>query len=74
MLLKQKIKPEYRMQILTALGPIAWLALILSIFLGRTGNPTLDFAQGFLIGISIVGNLAYIFVVTRHMKRNRRQQ
>ena len=70
MLIKQKIKPEIRMQILTALGPIAWLALVLSIFLGRMDNPTLDFITGFLVGLSIVGNLAYIFVVTRHLREN----
>ena len=74
MLLKEKIKPENRMQILTALGPIAWLALVLSIVLGRTGNPALDFAQGFLVGISIVGNLAYIYVVTRHLREKRGEQ
>ena len=74
MLIKQRINPEDRMRILTALGPIASLALILSIFLGRTGNPAFDFAQGFLVGISIVGNLAYIFVVTRNLRENRRQQ
>jgi len=74
MLLKQKIKPKNRMQILIALGPIAWLALVLSILLGHLENPSLDFVTGFLIGLSIVGNLAYIFIVTRHMRLNRRQK
>ena len=73
MYLKQKINPEKRVQFLMALGPIAWLALVLSIFLGSTGIPGLDFAQGFLVGISIVGNLAYIFVVTRHLRAKRGQ-
>lgn len=74
MLLIEKNNPEKRIQLLTALGPITWLALVLSIFLGQTGNPALDFAQGFLVGISIVGNLAYIFVVTRHLRKTRRSQ
>jgi Ca2+/H+ antiporter len=73
MLLKQKINPEKRMQLLMALGPVAGLALVLSIFLGRTGNPALDFGQGFLVGISIVGNLVYVFVITRHMREKRGQ-
>jgi hypothetical protein len=73
MLLKQKIKSKNRIQIFVVLGPIAWIALMLNIFLGRLENPTLDFATGFLVGISIVGNLAYIYVVTRHMRENRRQ-
>jgi hypothetical protein len=73
MYLKQKINPEKRLQFLIALGPIAWLALVLSIILGSTGNPVLDFVQGFLVGISIVGNLGYIFVVTRHLRAKRGQ-
>ena len=74
MLIKSQIKPENRIKILTALGPLAWLAFMLSIFLGRLENPNLDFATGFLVGLSIVGNLAYISVVTRHLRENRRQQ
>jgi len=74
MLMKAKLKPETRIQLLTALGPLAWLALILSIFLGRLENPDLDFLTGFLVGLSIVGNLAYIIVVTRHLRSNRRQR
>ena len=31
MLIKSKRKPESRIQLLTALGPLAWLALMLSI-------------------------------------------
>jgi hypothetical protein len=72
MLLKHKFAPEKRMQILIALGPIAGLAFVLSIFLGRLDNPNLDFITGLLTGFSIVGNLAYIFVVTRYLRENRR--
>jgi hypothetical protein len=73
MIIKSKIKPENRRQLLTALGPLAWLAITLSIFLGRMENPDLDFINGFLLGFSIVGNLAYIYVTTRYLKENRRQ-
>ncbi len=71
MQIKHKIKAENRMQILIALGPLASLAVVLSIFLGRMGNPDLDFISGFLIGFSIIGNLAYIYVVTRHLREKR---
>ena len=71
---KQKIKPEFRMQFFTALGPIACLALVLSIFLGSLDNPNLEIVTGFMVGFSIVGNLGYIFVVTRYLIDNRRQK
>lgn len=71
MQIKHKIKPESRMQILIALGPLAWLAVVLGIFLGRVGNPETDFISGFLVGLSIVANLAYIYVVTRHLRETR---
>ena len=74
MFIKQKIKPENRRQLLVALGSLAGLAFILSIFLGRLNNPDLDFITGFLVGFSIVGNLAYIFVVSRNLRDNRRQK
>jgi hypothetical protein len=71
MQIKHKTKPENRKQILIALGPLAGLAVILSIFLGRMGNPDLDFITGFLAGLSIVANLAYIYVVTHHLRERR---
>jgi hypothetical protein len=74
MIIKQKIKPENRRQLLLALGPLAWLALVLSIFLGRLGNPDLDFLTGFLVGFSIVGNLAYIYVSTRYLRNQRSEK
>ena len=74
MYLKPKIDPEKRIQIIIALGPLAGLAFVLSVFLGRMDNPDLDFLTGFLTGFSIVGNLAYIFMVTRYMRTNRRQK
>ena len=71
--MKDEFKPQTRIQLLIALGPLAWLALILSIFLGGMNNPGLDFLIGFLVGLSIVGNLAYIIVVTRYLRKNWRQ-
>jgi len=68
MFLKQNIKPENRRQLLFALGPLAWLAFMMSVFLGRLEYPHLDFLIGFLTGFSIVGNLAYLYVTTRYFK------
>ena len=65
---KSKLSPEFRIRLLIALGPMSALAFILSVFLGRLQNPDLDFLSGFLIGFSIVGNLAYIFVTTRYIR------
>lgn len=74
MLLKSNLSPERRTQFLMALGPIAGLAFVLSIFLGRLGNPELDFITGFLTGFSIVGNLAYIYISTRYLREKRSQK
>jgi hypothetical protein len=65
---KSKLSHESRIRLLIALGPLSALAFILSVFLGRMQNPDLDFLSGFLIGFSIVGNLAYIYVITRYMR------
>ena len=72
MFIKSKHDPETRTQRALILGPIAWLAFALSVFFGRLHHPDFDFISGFLTGISIVGNMAYIFVATRHYKQNRR--
>lgn len=69
MLGKPKLTPETRLQLLIALGPLSGLAFIMSVFLGRLENPELDFLSGFLIGFSIVGNLAYIYVTTRYLRK-----
>jgi hypothetical protein len=72
MIIKSKISPHWRKQLLIALGPLAWLAFLASIVLERLGNPDLDFLIGFLTGFSIVGNLVYIYVMTRHLRNIRR--
>ena len=74
MLLKSKISPEKRTQILFALGPLAWIAALLSSVLERTGTPHLDFIIGFLTGVSIVGNLIFIYVCTRYLREKRKQK
>lgn len=63
-----------RIKMLLALGPLGGLALTLSIILGRLEDANLDFLSGFLIGLSIVGNIAYIFIATRYLSAFRRQQ
>jgi hypothetical protein len=65
---KSNLSPESRIRLLGALGPLSGLAFVLSIFLERLQDPNLDFISGFLIGFSIVGNLAYIYVITRYMR------
>ena len=57
--------PEARRRYLTALGAAAQLALVLGIFLGRLEIQNLDFLIGMLYGFSMVGNLAFLFVVAR---------
>jgi len=74
MLFKESTRPKTRFRLLVALGPLAWLALVMSIFLGRQDNPELDFLTGFLVGFSITGILVYIIVVTREFVTNWRQK
>lgn len=68
MSLKSKLTPESRIRLLIALGPLSGLAFVLSVFFGRLQDTNLDFLSGFLIGFSIIGNLAYIYVITRYMR------
>ena len=65
---KSKLSPDSRIRLLIALGPLSGLAFLLSVFLGRLQDPNLDFLSGFLTGFSIVGNLVYIYVITRYMR------
>jgi len=74
MIFKSEISPESRQQLMLALGQIAGILFILSIFLGRLENPDLDFLTGFLTGMSIVGNLFYIYISTRYLRENGRQK
>jgi hypothetical protein len=60
-MLNAKIRPKA----LLMLGPLAQLALVVSIVLERLGNPAGDFVTGFLIGFAIAGNLAFLYAVTR---------
>jgi hypothetical protein len=65
MIIKSWIKPENRVKYFTWLGYAAQIALVLGISLERLENPTLDFITGFLIGFSIIGNLAFIYTISR---------
>lgn len=71
MLLKAKISPEKRAQFLISLGSLAGLAFVLSVFLGRLENPNLDFITGFLAGLSVVGNLVFIYVGACYIREKR---
>jgi hypothetical protein len=67
MMITQNLKrtPEARRRYFTALGAAAQLALVLGIFLGRLEIQNLDFLIGMLYGFSIVGNLAFLMVVSQ---------
>lgn len=66
---KSQIALSNRIKIIAGLGPLAGLALITSFF-GLMENPNLDFLTGFLVRFSNIGNLVYIFVVSRHLREN----
>jgi len=70
MLIKTKRTPEEQKKYFTILGAAAQLALVLGIILGRMDIPHLDFLIGMLYGFSMVGNLAYIYMITRAHRRN----
>lgn len=70
MWIKSWINPENRVRYFTWLGYAAQIALVLGISLERLENPALDFVTGFLIGFSIVGNLAFIYTITRKKEHN----
>ncbi len=69
MLLKLNLSPEKRIRYFTWLGAAAQVALVLAIMIQRLDNPEWDFINGFLIGFSIVGNLAYLYA-TRRLNQN----
>jgi hypothetical protein len=68
---KPKLYTETRIQLLIALGPLAGLAFILSIFINSLENPDMDLLSGFLTGFSITGNLVYIYVTTRYLRNKK---
>ena len=68
MTIKSQIRPEIREKMITWLGAAAQIAFVLGIILSRLDNPNLDFLTGFLIGFSIVGNLAFFTISRRKMR------
>ena len=70
MLLKAKRTPEEQKKSLTILGAAAQLALVLGVFLGRMDIPNLDFLIGMLYGFSMVGNLAFLIMISKEHRRN----
>ncbi len=75
MIIKSMTK-ENQTKYFTVLGGLAQFALVLGIFLGRLENPhpSLNFISGMLIGFSLVGNLAYLVVISRNWRKNDRQK
>ena len=69
MILISKLKPETQNQLIRILGPLAWSAFIISIILGRLKNPRFDFIAGLLMGISMVGNLVYLYATARKLHK-----
>lgn len=54
------LKKTYRPEIIRILFPIAQLAFVAAILLGRLDNPDLSFLEGALMGFAMVGNLAFL--------------
>jgi len=65
MYFKSNLSPETRRKYFTWLGAAAQIALVFGILLQRLEIPALDFFTGMLLGFSIVGNLAFIFTISR---------
>ena len=65
MLLKSNQTPKRREKNFAIIGGTAQIALVVSITLGRLDIDRLDFLEGMLIGFSIVGNLVYLYHVSR---------
>ena len=65
MLLKSKLFGKDRRALTTLLGGAAQIALVIGLVLGQLNVPSTDFVQGMLIGFSIVGNLAFMIIVSR---------
>lgn len=55
---------------ISMIGAVAQLTLVGGIFLSRFGNPDLDFLTGFLIGFSLVGNLAFLASIGKKQSKN----
>ena len=54
------IKKQYRPKLIKLLFPLAQLAFVAGILLGRLEISGFDFLIGALMGFSMVGNLAYL--------------
>lgn len=63
------LKSKDRIKLLWILGPLAQVALVLSIILERLGNPANDFLLGFLVGFALAGSLAFLYVTVREVTR-----
>ena len=74
MIIKSFIKPQDREKFFIRFGGIAQLCFVAAILLGRMEDPRLDFITGLLMGLSMVGNLAFIYTVSRKASNQRRSK
>jgi hypothetical protein len=54
------LKRKYGKQLLAYMLPLAQLAFLAAVLVGRMNNPAFDFFEGALMGFAAVGNLAYL--------------
>jgi hypothetical protein len=71
-IIKSFIKPQDREKFFIRFGGIAQLCFVAAIFLGRMEDPRLDFITGLLMGFSMVGNLVFVYNVSRKVNKQRR--
>lgn len=71
-MLIKSAKLEDRVKYFQWMGGCAQLALVLGIVLSKLDNPhpLVNFASGILIGFSMVGNLAFIYTISRSKLRS----
>jgi len=67
-------KSENRLQLFVAFGLLAALVTVLSISAFLQEGQSVDLFSGFLLGLSIVWNMAFIIIVIRHLRKNRSQK
>ncbi len=65
MLSKPKQTLEKREKKFVYIGGVAQLAFVASILLSRLNIEGFDFLEGMLLGFSMVGNLAFLYIVGR---------
>ena len=70
-MLIKKIKPQYRTQHLFLLFGIAQLAICIGLLIEHFGSEQLAFYAGMMIGFGTVGNLFYLALAGKEIRRRR---